>query len=39
MDIEKVNEFHLLKEDFEEFGQESKSLDKKSVRLKHLAKL
>ena len=36
INFKKVNEFYLLKEEFEEFGQQSKSLDNKNMRLKHL---
>ena len=36
MDIERVNEFNLLKEEVKVFGQQSKSLDSENKRLKDL---
>ena len=36
MDIERVNEFNLLKEEVKVFGQQSKSLDSENKRLEDL---
>ena len=36
MDVEKLNEFNFLKEDVEEVGERSQSLDNKKRRLVHL---
>ena len=36
MDIERVNEFNLLKEEVKEFGQQSKSLDSENKRSEDL---